>query len=59
MGGLFGGPKIPTPKIEPPTPLPDEDALTAARKRTVARVTKSSGAASTNLVGSGRETLGA
>lgn len=59
MSGLFGGPKPTMPKIEPPTPLPDEEALTAARKRTVARVAKSSGAASTNLVGSGRETLGA
>ena len=57
MSGLFSKSKM--PKIEPPTPLPDEKALTAARKRVVAQETRSSGSASTVLTGAGRETLGA
>ena len=57
MSGLFSKPKM--PKIEPPTPLPDEKALTAARRRVVAQETRSSGSASTVLTGAGRETLGA
>ena len=57
MSGLFQKPKM--PKIEPPTPLPDEKALTDARKRAIAREKRSSGAASTQLIGAGRETLGA
>lgn len=57
MSGLFSKPKM--PKIEEPTPLPDEEQLTAARKRVVAKEAKGSGAASTILAGGGRETLGA
>lgn len=57
MSGLFSKPKL--PKIEPPTPLPDEKALTAARKRTVAAESATQGASSTRLSGAGRETLGA
>ena len=57
MSGLFSKPKM--PKIEPPTPLPDEKALTAARKRTVAKESATQGASSTRLSGAGRETLGA
>ena len=57
MSGLFSKPKM--PEIKPPTPLPDEKALTAARKRVVAQETRSSGAGTTVLTGAGRETLGA
>ena len=57
MSGLFSKPKL--PKVEPPTPLPDEKQLTAARKRVVARDAKSGGAGATYLTGAGRETLGA
>lgn len=53
---LFSTPKM--PKIEDPTPLPDEQQTTAARKRGVAKATKSSGFASTILSAGGRETLG-
>lgn len=57
MSGLF--PKAKMPKIEPPTPLPDEKALTDARKRALAAEKRGSGAASTQLTTAGRETLGA
>lgn len=57
MSGLFSKPKM--PKIEPPTPLPDEKALTDARKRALAAEKRGSGAASTQLTTAGRETLGA
>lgn len=54
---LFKTPKM--PKIEPPTPLPDEEATTAARRRRIASEVRTGGAASTSLTAGGRETLGA
>lgn len=57
MASLFKAPKMPV--IEPPTPLPDEDQLTAARRRRVAQETANAGAGSTILSVGGRETLGA
>lgn len=57
MGGLFSSPKLPPP--EPPTPLPDEEQITKARRRRIAKETKSSGVESTLLTAGGRETLGA
>ena len=57
MGGLFSKPKM--PKVEPPTPLPDEDAQSDARRRRVAKEVNTSGKGSTNLTSGGRETLGA
>lgn len=57
MTNLFKTPKL--PKVEPPTPLPDEEQTTAARKRAVAKATQGSGVASTQLSAGGRETLGA
>ena len=48
-----------TPAIEPPAPLPDEEATGAARKRRIAKETKTSGVGSTILSSGGRETLGA
>lgn len=56
MSGLFSKPKMPA--IEPPTPLPDEQQTTAARRRGVAREAKQSGFASTILSSGGKETLG-
>ncbi len=56
MSGLFSKPKM--PKIEDPTPLPDEEQSTAARRRGVAKESKKSGFASTILSAGGRETLG-
>jgi hypothetical protein len=57
MANLFSKPKM--PKVEPPTPLPDEKQLTAARKRVVASEVASGGRQSTYLTSAGRETLGA
>ncbi len=57
MANLFAKPKM--PKVEPPTPLPDEKQLTAARKRVVASEVASGGRQSTYLTSAGRETLGA
>lgn len=57
MAGLFGKtPKM--PEIEPPAPLPDEEATAAARRRLVTRETKGTGVQSTLLSTGGRETLG-
>ena len=56
MSGLFSKPKMPA--IEPPTPVPDEQQTTAARRRGVAREAKKSGFASTILSSGGKETLG-
>jgi hypothetical protein len=53
---MFSTPKMPT--IKPPTPLPDDEATTAARRRTVAREVKTGGAMSTNYSAGSRETLG-
>lgn len=55
--GLFKTPKL--PEIKPPTPLPDEKELTAARRRRIAKERGSSGSLSTVLSGGGKETLGA
>jgi len=57
MSGLFSKPKMPA--IEPPTPLPDDKQLTSARKRAIAKESKSQGSQSNYLTGAGRETLGA
>ena len=56
MAQLFKTPKM--PKIEPPTPLPDEQQLTAARRKRVAKETKGSGVQSTILTAGGAETMG-
>lgn len=48
-------PKMPSPKD--PAPLPDEEQLTLARRRRVAKETKGSGVQSTMLSGQ-KETLG-
>lgn len=56
MASLFKSPKLPTP--EPPAPLPDEQQTSQARRRLLARETKSSGVQSTLLTAGGRETLG-
>ena len=56
MAKLFSTTKMPA--IEPPTPLPDEAATTAARRRRIATETKTAGAQSTILSAGGRETLG-
>jgi hypothetical protein len=56
LAKLFSTPKMPA--IEPPTPLPDEAATTAARRRRIATETKTAGAQSTILSAGGRETLG-
>lgn len=56
MSGLFG--KVQTPKVEPPTPLPDEQQQTQARRRRIAKETSASGVKSTILSTGGRETLG-
>lgn len=55
MASLFKTPKMPA--IKPPTPLPDEEQMTAARKRRVAKETKGAGVQSTVLSGKS-ETLG-
>lgn len=55
MTGLFKKPEM--PKVEPPTPMPDEKELTVARRRRVAKET-SGGAGQTILSAGGRETLG-
>lgn len=57
MSGLFKTPKLPT--VADPTPLPDEDATTAARRRKISSEQKKSGVASTILSSGSRETLGA
>jgi len=57
MTSLFKTPK--PPKIEPPTPLPDEAQATAARRKRVATEVAGAGAQSTILTAGGRETLGA
>jgi hypothetical protein len=49
----------PTPKIEDPAPLPDEDKLKKARQRMIAKETQTGGKSSTLLSTGGRETLGA
>ena len=56
MSGLLSSPKM--PKIEAPTPLPDEAQTTAARKRRVAKETKGNGVQGTILTAGGKETLG-
>lgn len=56
MSGLFGKPKLPA--VQPPTPLPDEQQLTKARKKAVSTATKGSGYQSTILATGGAETLG-
>ena len=56
MASLFSKPK--TPAIQPPTPLPDEQQLSRARKRTVSQAAKGSGYQSTILSTGGAETLG-
>lgn len=58
MANLFSGPKM--PKVEKPKPMPDEDdeQITRARRRRVAKETQSSGTQSTLLSSGGRETLG-
>ena len=56
MSSLFAKPKM--PEIEPPTPMPDEQQTTAARRRRVAQETNK-GAGQTILSAGGRETLGA
>lgn len=55
MTGLFSTPKL--PKIEDPTPLPDQEQATAARRRRVAKEV-SKGANQTILSSGSRETLG-
>ncbi len=55
MSGLFKAPKL--PPIEPPTPMPDQTALDAARRRLVAKES-TGGYGSTLLSAGGRETLG-
>lgn len=57
MASLFKTAKMPA--IEAPTPLPDQDQLTAARRKRLATETKSAGASSTILTAGSRETLGA
>lgn len=56
MSNLFKTPA--TPKIEPPTPLPDQEQADKARKRLFAKEQAGSGARSTILSTGGRETLG-
>lgn len=53
---LFSPPK--TPVIADPTPLPDQDQETSARRRGVAKAAKSSSFSNTILSAGGRETLG-
>ena len=53
---LFSTPKMPT--VEDPTPLPDEQRTTAARRKGVAKATQKGGVASTILSAGGRETFG-
>jgi hypothetical protein len=55
MANLFKTAKMPS--IQSPTPLPDEQQATTARKRRVAKETKGTGVQSTILSGQ-RETLG-
>lgn len=55
MGGLFK-PKV--PKVEDPTPLPDEVQQASARRRGVAEATNAKGFQSTILSTGGKETLG-
>ena len=54
MANLFK-PKLPTP--EPPTPLPDQKQLTAARRRAIAKETAQGGGQTILSSGVG-ETLG-
>lgn len=56
MTGLLSKPKMPT--VEPPTPLPDEEQTTKARRRRLSKETQSGGVRSTLLTAGGRETLG-
>lgn len=56
MSGFFKTPKM--PKVEDPDPLPDENVLAKAKRRTLAREKKSSGVQSTNLTSGSGETLG-
>lgn len=56
MSGLFSKTKM--PEVEDPTPLPDEQQTTKARRRRVAKETSRSGVESTILSSGGRETLG-
>lgn len=46
------------PEIQPPTPMPDEQMTTAARRRRLATETSKSGVQSTILSAGSRETLG-
>lgn len=56
MTQLFKTPSL--PKIEPPTPLPDEEVAAAAKRRSLATEKKGSGVQSNVLTAGGRETLG-
>lgn len=55
MANLF---KTKTPEVAAPTPLPDEEQATVARRRGVAKEKAKSGVASTILSAGSRETLG-
>jgi len=57
MSGLFKTPAA--PEIKPAVPLPNQEELKKARRRTIASESKSSGQTSTLLSTGGRETLGA
>jgi hypothetical protein len=56
MAGLLSKPKL--PPIAPPTPMPDTQATTLARRRTIAKESASQGYTSTLLSAGGRETMG-
>ena len=56
MTALFKTPAM--PKIEPPTPLPDEADTQMARRRTMAKEKQGTGATSNMLTDGGREKLG-
>lgn len=57
MGQLFKTPKM--PKIEPPTPLPDQKQITDSRRRRISKEQSGASVSSTILSSGGREKLGA
>ena len=59
MADIFKTPKLPAVKKPAPMPDPDDPTAAAARRKQIARGSKSSGYTSTLLTSGGRETLGA
>ncbi|WP_157622975.1 hypothetical protein [Solimonas soli] len=57
-GNLFGGATPPPPRPDPVVPMPDEEALAAAKRRSIAQQRARGGRANTILSDGNSETLG-